>query len=217
MVRIIILLIIPFLAFFCSDNDSSLQKQEKAVFSIQIILDSAAYKYTNFGEPPQLAVWIENQTLNDFYPVWVTHRAGNNDWIGKIECPVALPFWESRKLHYKAKSIDIVTGATPKDGSLSVSSAKQGSGRWNYFIEVNASADYNKTFSYWSVNKSPDSEGNGQPSLVYMGYIDFELKTASPAKLIGRTAQFNVQDSLITNIDGITTAKDLIKEITITF
>jgi hypothetical protein len=215
-VRIIAFLIVSCLAFFCSE-EISLQKQNKVIFTIQIILDPAAYKYTNFGEPPQLAVWIENQTLNDFYPVWVTHRSGNKDWIGKIECPVALPFWDNRKLHYKAKTIDIVTGATPKDGSLSVSSAKQGSGRWNYFIEVNASADYNKTFSYWSINKSPDSEGNGQPSLVYMGYIDFELKTAGRAKLIGRTAQFNVQDSIITNLDGITTAKNLIKKITVTF
>lgn len=211
------------LFLFCSENREPAQFSKKPldaliVFNVKITLDRKAYHYTNFGEPPQIAIWLENQERTKYIPVWITHRSAYNDWKGKIECPVALPYWDQRKLTGSGKfEVDSYSGATPLNDSLIVPFTKNLKGRWFYFIEVNTSADYNKTFSYWSENNYPDSEANGQPSLIYRGEIDFDNKSTQPAVLVGRTVQFGTPDSLITDLEGITTANDLIKEISIEF
>lgn len=219
----LVILILGILLVFCSDKNQTAiaEKQaveQKAVFKISITLDRKAYHYTNFGEPPQMAIWLENQDRTRYIPVWVTHRSAHNDWKGKIECPVALPYWEQRKLlHSEKQPLDSYSGATPLNDVLKVSFMQDLTGKWFYFIEVNASADYNQTFSYWSKENMPDSEANGQPSLIYRGAIDFDNKVAQPAVLMARTIQFGIPDSLITDLEGISTARDLLKEIRIVF
>lgn len=208
------------LFLFCGVEKNQVEKEvskpEKEVLEFTITLNDTAYRYTNFGEPPQMAIWFEKAGQEQFKTVWVTHRAGINDWKGKIECAVALPFWDSRKLYYKKEHVDIATGATPKN-TLSVITAKPGEGKWIYFVEVNVSGDYNAAFGYWSKNKVPDSEGNGQPSLVYSGAVDFDLKQFEQVTLAGRTKQFGIVTSLEKDLAGITSAKTIIKDITAKF
>ena len=109
--------------------------------------------------------------------------------------------------------MDAVSGATPKDGIFTVDTKVPIGSGWAYYIEVNISGDYNEAFPYWSKSGYPDSEGNGQPSIVYQGNIVADENTLSIPKLIGRTEQRKPINFLIPNIDQITTAKMVITNI----
>ncbi len=185
-------------------------------FSLYVNRD--AYLATDFGEPPQMAVWLEHPDGTFYKTVFVTHRAGANDWVGKLDCPVALPFWESqwRPLSgkfQKRSSFDAVTGATPKGGWLRVTTRVPMDTRWIYFVEVNVSSDFNRFFPYWSKEGAPDDVGNGQPSLVYTGQIVAKAGQSSVPKLLGFTDQFSPVDTLNKDFGKITTAKNLVSKI----
>ena len=186
-------------------------------------INSETYQQTNYGEPPQLAIWIETLDSKIIKTTWVTRRAATNDWRGKIECPVALPYWESKietKIQFNTRGkrnthLDAVSGATQKEGRFSASILVPRNSSWKYFIEVNASSDYNKVFTYWSKEGLPDSQANGQPSLVYGGRIIADGVSPDIPVLIGRTQQRHAVDSLSNDLSGITTAKHLIEEINV--
>lgn len=182
-------------------------------------INKELYQQTNFGEPPQLAIWIENPDSSVVKTVWITHRTARQDWKGKIECPVSLPYWEYRIFQEGDKTetkdnrnstIDAVSQATPKEGRLIASILVPPTSQWDYYIEVNVSADYNKTFTYWSQDGLPDSEANGQPSIVYSGRILADGKSHSTPVLSGRTDQRHAVNRLSGDLSGITTAKYLI-------
>ncbi len=225
------LFLILFICIACEDkkiekpkeSDKSVLSDSNRVnleFSFDINIET--YKKTNFGDPAQIAIWIKSMDSMMIKTVWVTHRAGKNDWKGKIECPVALPFWEAEtgiasrifaSLDERKSEFDAVTGATPLKGRFSAGIKVSRHSRWEYFIEVNVSADYNKLFPYWSKEGLPDSEANGQPSLVYRGRIAADGNSRDIPVLIGRTKQRHAVDTLSTDINGITTANQLINNI----
>ncbi|MEA3225735.1 MAG: hypothetical protein U9Q07_07265, partial [Planctomycetota bacterium] len=88
--------------------------------------------------------------------------------------------------------------------------------KWNYFIEVNVSGDFNDSFAAVSKDGKRDRNGNGQPSIVYKGQIKALLGQCSEPKLIGRTDQFESVSSVNPDMEGISDAKDLFSEIEIT-
>jgi hypothetical protein len=197
---------------------------DSAMLTLEFTLDVIrnTYEYTTYGEPPQLAIWIEHSDSDFIQTVWVSNRAGKNEWKGKVECPVALPYWDSRHKFEKSgfrernifeRLVDAISGATPTGGEFSTSVKIPECSRWSYFIEVNASGDYNRDYSYWSKDGLPDSEGNGQPSIIYRGYIEADSTNISVPELIGRTLQRVPVDSVIPDLAGITTAKELIQNI----
>jgi hypothetical protein len=225
------LFLILFICFACEDkkiekpkeSDKSVSSDSNRVnleFSFDI--NKEIYQKTNFGDPPQIAIWIKSPDSNKTKTVWVTYRAGKNDWKGKIECPVALPFWEAEtglasrifdSLDERKSEFDAVTGATPMKGRFSAGIKVSRYSSWEYFVEVNVSADYNQSFPYWSKEGLPDSEANGQPSLVYTGRITADGNSRDIPILIGRTEQRNVVDTLSSDLSGIMTAKHLIGNI----
>ena len=193
-----------------------------AVLNFSLDINKTIYQKTNFGDPPQLAIWIKDPESKITRTVWVSHRAGKNDWKGKVECPVALPFWQAQtvisKRHSddqrkKIVSIDAPSGATPVAGRFSADIKVPRESEWEYYIEVNVSADYNHSFPYWSKEGLPDSEANGQPSLVYAGRIKADGISSNIPELIGRTQQRRAVDSLSAELEGITSAKRLIENI----
>jgi len=60
-----------------------------------------------------------------------------------------------------------------------------------------------------------DRYGNGQPSLVYRGHVDTTAGATSHPQLIGRTDQHAPTDTISENLTGITTARDLLRDITV--
>ncbi len=198
------------------------QRAEKVrlVFSMNINKD--IYLDTVFGEPPQIAVWLEQSEGRVMRTVWVARRAGRRWWKGKVECPVALPYWESRhrqeKSEYKARGllkrfVDAVTGATPTGGPFSVDLEMKAGEVWDFFIEVNLSADFNAAFPQRDETGLPDPEVNGQPSIIYMGKITALPGRKAVAKLIGRSDQWAPVDELLPDLEGITTAREILSNV----
>ncbi len=194
----------------------------KAILRFIFQFDKDVYLNSIYGEPPQLSVWLEDSSGGKIQIIYVTHRGGMNDWIGKINCPVALPYWESRlKSNSKEGKInrselDAVSSATTKTGSLSVEALLDTGSVWTYYIEANVAGDYNNSFAPYLKNGIIDSEGNGQPSIVYREKIKILKNNKSEPILIGRTFQTTVKDTLSRDLSGITTAKDVIKKIEVT-
>ncbi|HGY57404.1 MAG TPA: DUF2271 domain-containing protein [Caldithrix abyssi] len=218
-----------FILISCKQADTAVTKNQpedktvkaekpgaKLEFSFE--LNKKAWYYTNFGEPPQIAIWLEYPDSTYYRTVWVTRRAGKNKWKGKIHCPVALPYWDSRrtsKKDDKKEKIDAISAATPKAGSFKVITNVPPNSRWLYYIEVNASGDFNAYFKSWTDDGIPDSEVNGQPSLVYGGEITADGKNQSKPVLLGRTDQLSSGKKLYRDLQHITTAAELLQNITV--
>jgi hypothetical protein len=203
-------------------GDESSARQNTVVLEFSMNVDRQIYKYSDFGEPPQLAVWLEQPVTGKIRTVWVARRSGRRLWKGKVECPTALPFWESR--HKKEKSefqhrgllerlVDAISGATPKGGVFKVNVTVPRGGKWDYYIEMNVSGDYNVHFPSRLENGTPDPEGNGQPSLVYKGQIEARPNASDSPVLTGRTNQWVAVDTVIPDLTGITSAKKVLSNI----
>jgi hypothetical protein len=193
---------------------------EEVSISFSLSLDRKVYDYTDYGEPPQVAIWLEQKEqkgTGKIKTVFVTHRTAKGEWVGKVGCPVSLPYWVSRynietgakgAPTFKTPLPDGVSGATPKK-ELKVTAQVPKGGEWYYFIEVNVSGDYNRYFPSMTDDGVPDSQGNGQPSLIYKGEIKATLGQTSIPKLIGRTLQMDATSKIITDLTSITTARNL--------
>lgn len=217
--RKIVFIILVILLTNCSNNENDLLEDniEKIELNFSLIVNEEIYSKTDFGESPQIAIWLESDS-SFVRTVWVTERAGKNDWVGKVKCLIALPIWEAKKQDEQKTSfwkrvVDAVTGATIPRGKINANILVEKGRRYNYYIEVNASGDYNESFSYWSDDSKPDTEGNGQPSIIYKGEIIAELNSKSIPKLIGRSEQRTISNSINPDTSGITTAKQLISSI----
>jgi len=172
-----------------------------------------------------MAIWLENPKTGEIKTLWVSYRSGSGDWVGKVECPVALSYWFSRfnketgtsgPPSFQKPAPIAITGATPKT-NLKIKHKMPNEGCWEYFIEVNVSADFNATYSSETSYGMPDPHGNGQPSLIYKGQIDTLDGNISKPELIARTDQYHRTDKLNPDLKGITTAKNLIKNIEIKY
>jgi hypothetical protein len=196
-------------------------KPKTATIHFHLELNRDVYMDTLYGEPPQIAIWIENPQTGEIRNVWVTYRSGKNEWVGKVSCDVCLPYWQSRLEKAKARTekpnpadkLDAVTAATPKDDSINASITVPSGSRWMYYIEVNVSGDFNEAFPMRHPQGYPDMAGNGQPSLIYKGEITAEKNNEDSPELAGRTDQWQPVDHIIKEIEGITTAKNLLGEL----
>ncbi len=206
---------------------STTEERTKAIIANEarltflLILNPEVYRATDYGEPPQIAIWLEQPVSGRIRTVWVTRRTAKGDWAGKVECLTALPFWVSRyNLETETKGpptfrmqlTDAITGATPKHELTINTSIPKGS-EWDYYIEVNVSADYNEAFPAILWNGMPDPDGNGQPSLVYSGQVRAHSRVDSIPQLIGRTKQWQTVDHIVDDIIKITSAKNLFSKI----
>ncbi len=185
-----------------------------------LYLNRDQYIMTNWAEPPQFAIWLENDLTGEIRTAWVTQDTGTDTWEGRVGCPVALPYWVSRYGIEQGDGIgpthrnpvpDAITGPTPMqahDCAVRIEGGEQ----WSYYVEVNVSGDFNEAFpQYFGFQE--DRFGNGQPSIVYRGEIDFSAEVVTEAKLIGRTEQEWFVSELNSDLSGISSARNLITRI----
>ena len=182
-----------------------------------LVLNRDEYIMTNWAEPPQFAIWLENSESGKIRTVWVSSDTGTDTWDGRVGCPVSLPYWVSRYGRERGDGIgptnrnpvpDALTGPTPTlehESNLRIEEGEQ----WSYFVEVNVSGDFNEKFpQYFGFEE--DRYGNGQPSIVYRGEIDLGTGVVTEARLIGRTEQEWPVSELNPDLSGITSAKNLL-------
>jgi len=192
-------------------------------FLFQIELDRRVYENSAWGDPPQMAIWLQNETDESIRTVAVTHRTGAGDWEGKVECSVALPCWV---MFYNRETTtegpptwdhpapDAITCATPRAELHTVAQVPRGT-HWTYFVEVNVSGDYNAHFPRLSEDGLSDRYGNGQPSVVYRGWIEAREGQTSRPELWGRTDQHRPVDTVNTDLHEMTTAGELLRTIAV--
>ncbi|MEA3286340.1 MAG: hypothetical protein U9Q77_03045 [Candidatus Marinimicrobia bacterium] len=209
-----------------SDPEAALSWQDSTVANLRfdIQLSPDIYRLSNFGEPPQMALWLENENASEIRTLWVSNRLARGIWVGKVVCPTALPYWISRRELETGGEIpsflkplpDGITGATPKD-KLSIYTQVPPGSNWRYFLELNVSGDYNESFTASQPNGEPDPDGNGQPSLVYSGRLKAETGWVDSTVLIGRTEQAVVPSMLNHDLVSITSASQVLRKLEVTY
>jgi len=179
-----------------------------------------------FGEPPQFAIWLEEAESHRLQTVFVTYRSASGEWIGKTECPAALPRWfevfreetNSTGLPtFDNPAPDAVTGATPEVEHFQTRVEVKPGSRWICWIEMNLSGDFNDKYrGHSKEEKTLDLHFSGQPPLIYRGEI-----TAIPGEyvvpeLYGQSVLDSPSGETVQPVsDDVTTARDIFKTIDI--
>jgi hypothetical protein len=210
----------------CTRTSSTPKNQDVnnvVTLMFQLELNPRVYEDSLWADPPQLAIWMENEADRSIRTVCVTLRTASGYWSGKVECSVALPYWVS---FYNRETgtqgpptwnhpiADAVTCATPR-AELTANAKVACGTKWTYYVEVNVSGDFNPAFPRMSDSSGSDRYGNGQPSLVYRGHIDAMDGSTSHPQLVGRTDQYEPVAQVIEDMDGLTTAVELLKQVTV--
>lgn len=180
---------------------------------------------------PQMAVWIEDIHGNYIDTLYVTKKASDSSYLQslfggeEIRRPEALPVWSHARGVKSGDGLmmpssdrpiaDAVTGATPL-WSFDIKTVAAPKQEWVVVkLEINQSFDYNDTYNK---NAFPDDDvysGSGnsaQPSLIYGAQVN--LSQGEPAyfmSLLGRGHHSGQHGDLISDLSGITTARQLIK------
>lgn len=218
--------------FFCllsvylmACTNSSHKKSDETVLKFEINQEQKVYERSDYGEPPQFAIWLENKKSGEINTVFVTYRTATGDFEGKVECPVSLPAWIGAFRKETGRE-DIptfgnpadkaITGATPKTKEFSVEVPIPKNSNWFYYIEMNVAGDYNADFPRLKSDGWFDFQGNGQPSIVYRGEITAMPGEKSKPTLIGRTEQMYLATEIIPDYEGITNAKEVFSMIKVT-
>lgn len=194
-----------------------------AELRFDIVLNRKTYMRSDYGDPPQFAIWLEDESGELVETVFVTYRMASGDWVGKVDCSVGLPYWVSRYNKVSGTSGPplflnplplALTGATPRE-EFSICARVPVGSQWRYFIEVNVSGDYNADYPAMCEDGSPDPQGNGQPSLVYSGSITAADGASDEPGIIGRTEQFYVVSELNSDLSRITSADKLFDRVSV--
>ena len=127
----------------------------RTLIQIDIHQNKKIIHLSNFAEPPQFAIWLENQATKELKTVFVTHRVAKGDWEGKANVPVALPQWyklfrgnknPGEGAEQNKKSDLEISGATPKSDYFSIRVEVEPGSEWICWIEMNLAGDFNDAF-----------------------------------------------------------------------
>ncbi|MBR9998352.1 MAG: hypothetical protein KFF73_05240 [Cyclobacteriaceae bacterium] len=199
---------------------SYLRTMNKTELEFRIRINRELVLLSAYGEPPTFAIWVEN-SQGDYTNVYVTHRAFNDDWEGKPDVPVALPFWsyintsnKSSGEQEKGIGTDAVSGATPREDLFIIRLRVSTQTTYQCWIEMNLAGDYNEFYRENDpVKMISDEFGNGQPALVYQGIIEIEPGNKISPGLFGMSIKPCGTEDPVRPVEGITTAKQVFSQI----
>lgn len=183
--------------------------------------------------PPQIAVWIEDMEGNYLTTLYVSYKAGKQSWSGNDKRKEALPYWNYIRLPYQPHQPvpdgytgattqqpvpDAVTGATPSSNFELQMNPLNGLEKFVVKAEFNHSKDYNdfypETAVFGDENYSAES---GQPAVIYEAIIDLTVtRKEYKMQMIGHSSPDGSNGELYTDLSKLTSAKEIVKEITIT-
>jgi len=197
----------------------------RTVIQIDIHQNKKLIHLSNFAEPPQFAIWLENPATNEMKTVFVTHRVAQGDWEGKANVPVALPLWyklfrgskTQGKDEGKNKKSDLaITGATPKEDYFSIRVEVEPGTEWMCWIEMNLAGDFNDAYPEIDIKSLREDEfSNGQPALIFGADVKaVDGLKFTPVLLSQSTWVKGIVDVEPVS-DGITTAKNVFDDIRI--
>ena len=181
---------------------------------------------------PQIAIWVEDLEGRYLSTIYVTDRIATQSWMaaGGNRRKEALPHWcYSRGVQYsdglylptkKEPLTDGISGATPT-GSFDVKvTPLRESGPFVVKVELNHSTDFNdfypKSASEGDANYSGGKMGSGQPALVFAATVDLASgRKTFRADLVGHSSPDGTDGNIRTDLSGLTTALDIVKQITV--
>jgi len=183
--------------------------------------------------PPQIAIWTETMEGHYLQTIYVTRKCATAGWVGAGDNrrKEALPRWCHQRgvkaedgLYCPSRQMpltDALTGATPHEGFSVKLTDKSGMKRFKVVVEVNHSTDFNSLFckglSEGDANYSGGDKGSGQPAVVYEAAVCLDSPQREfTASLVGHSSPDGSDGRLYTDIDGLTTARSIVKRITIT-
>ena len=186
----------------------------------------------NKKNPPQIAIWTEDEAGRYLSTVYVTHKIATQSWQSSKgnRRKEALPHWcHQRGVQYsdglylptkKEPLTDGVTGATPT-GSFDVRMTPTGKRkRFVVKVEINHSTDWNEAYPKSAKEGTPNysggKEGSGQPAVVYAATVDTESgEKEFTASLIGHSSPDGNSGDLTADTSTLTTALHIVRNITI--
>lgn len=162
---------------------------------------------------PSYAIWVQDEQGNRT-TLFVTKKAAGASL--QRQRPSALPIW----FGIKDTQADAASSATPA-GKVSlqrnIPEPLRGK-KLTLFIEANASYDYN---DYYQKGLKEGDEGyndvNGQPSVLWSAVIDATDGMVPTLALVGRGDVTGADQQIHEDMDKVTTAKVLVKDISITY
>jgi hypothetical protein len=185
---------------------------------------------------PLMAIWVSDTMNNYLQTIYVAEsiakgvfkhgEANRGKWEpGPLRRPAALPYWAHNRgvkasdgLYIPEPSNpmpDAVSGATPPANFIVESKLKAEMPHSIFvYFEINQSWDWNE---YWTNSKYPDDDEyktSCQPALVYRALLNTRVtKITTKFQLVGHSS-FNGSDgSLFTNLETITSAKEITSRI----
>jgi len=177
---------------------------------------------STYSEPPQFAIWLENQRNGQCQQVFVTYRVSRGDWEGKADVPVALPRWKAIfrdgvTQNVRSDEEIAISGATPKDEYFRVRAEVKPGSEWICWIEMNLAGDYNEYYPQFNrISLQEDEFACGQPALLYRAEIKAEEGLEFVPDIASMSLWEDGQNRLAAVDETITTAKDVFDEISIT-
>ena len=217
------LLIVVFTVLFvagCLVAFAYIRTWGKTEIEFKIHINEELILQSVYGETPTFAIWIENPETDEAKTIFVTKRAGLNDWEGKVSVPSALPKWDNvskneQQIRKVGAGIDAVSGATPLPGYFVTRVRVKPGSKWNCWIEMNLAGDYNQHYKEFDeIEKKTDEFGDGQPAIVYKTYIEAAMGNIVAPEVVGMSI-LNEKGEIIQPLEGITTALEVFDEITI--
>ena len=185
----------------------------------------------NKKNPPQFAIWIEDTNGHYISTVFATYKIAAEAWQanGGNRRKESLPHWcHQRGVVYpdglmlptkKQPLTDGITGATPKEDKTIQITPLGLSKPFVVKAEFNHSTDFNAAFpegakpSDW--NYSGGDKGSGQPAVVYAATVDTDTKVIN-LELLGHSSPDGSDGAIYSNLNQLTTATTIVKNITIT-
>ena len=204
---------------------TGLDEKQTVRLRFTLTQDPNIYEESDYGEPPTMAIWLEDPETESFRTVYVTYRGATGDYYGKVECPVALPIWVGvwrREFGQEGfptprnPSPESITSATSLTGEVTAEVEVPKGKKYRYYIEMNVAGDFNRAFPLETEDSRLDYHGNGQPSLIYRGEIVAEPGNESSPQPYGRTDQHQFTGELIADLAGMESALECLKKIEVT-
>ncbi|MEO0367825.1 MAG: hypothetical protein AAF197_03460 [Pseudomonadota bacterium] len=182
---------------------------------------------------PQMAIWVEDLDGKYIETLYVTKKGATGTYFGdlfseeEVRRPEALPHWSYSRgvsaedgLLTPSKAMplaDAVTGATPLTSYELQTTMKNQLDEVVVKMEINRSFDYNDTYSLDAFPDDPVYSGSGnsaQPSLIYAATVNIASGDQFTfLELIGRGHHSGQHGEIIKDLDGVTTAKQLVHRV----